>query len=444
MAAPAAAPASSPGAASPPGLEVLHINFEIKNFNYYDLTKETCPKKVKVPKKKPSAPAPKAAPKKGPLDPLGDLDKHLGTIKAKDADQDLDKAVEDIHSSSSDISKQVESGLDDFGSALNLPKLPYMAKENKAASLLQLGACAPMPDLTLASSPNKCSTVMDVLRDAIKETVLGVIRCLYQKSLLEPMAPGPAPAPSALPVLTLPGAPAGVSGLIPLPAQLPKESGFLSPGPAPAMGPAPSPGGAMPPFPDVKVFVTFSPGREMEGGRSTLVEVAFLDTPLNGIDDVAIAMPLIQASIDSGLFHAQVKAALHAVTGIKPKLHKIEMSMKVIEQIDLNKCEEHIRGIVNQFSLHYTRNQVPMALYNECTNFMTRMSFSHDYVLDPLDTIRCRKTTAKFAKHWDYGEKAEDSDFSDMCHQACEAKYGRGAPKCNLHEGEGLMMQPKL
>jgi len=195
-------------------------------------------------------------------------------------------------------------------------------------------------------------------------------------------------------------------------------------------------------MPDVRVFVTFSPGREMDGGRSTIVEIAFLDTPLNGIDDMAMAMPLIEQSLKSGIFHKQVKKALHAVTGIKAKIGKIELGMKMIEAFEVNKCEEHIKGIVTQFGLHYTRNQVPMALYNECTNFMTRMSFSHDYVLDPLDTIRCRKTTAKFAKHWDGGQKAEDTDFADMCVQACEAKYGRNAPRCNLHGGQGLLGSP--
>jgi len=450
---PAAGPAPGPADAKDaamPGLEAVHITFEIKNFNYFDLTKETCPKKVKVPKKKTAPPAPKADKgTKGLLDPLSGLDKQLGTIKAEDADPNVTAAVDDVSAHTDAMAKQVEGGLEDVADVFSgksstpsgdikmdkPPGLPWMDKK-KVASMIQLGACAPMPDLTETTTPNQCSTVMDVLRKAIKETVLGIIKCLYQQSLLSPMmAPGPAPMPAGLPMGLLPAAPAGVSGLVPLPPQQ-----FLAPGPAP--GPAPSPAGVVPAMPDVKVFVTFSPGREMEGGRSTLVEIAFLDTPNNGVDDIMLGMPLIEQSIATGIFHKQVKEALHAVTGVKPKLHKIELKTKMIEAFHVNKCEEHIKGIVHQFSLHYTRNQVPMALYNECTNFLTRMSFSHDYVLDPLDTVRCRKATAKFANHWDFGQNAEDSDFADMCLQACEAKYGRGAPTCNLHAGDGLLGQP--
>jgi len=125
--------APAPAAAAPaPALEALHINFEIKNFNYYDLTKETCPKKVKFFKKKKagkqlnSRPASKA----GPMSPLDHLDE-MGTIKAqpmaahgKDFDEnvkDFDKRVEkqdeeveeavgEVHSNSKNIGKQVESG----------------------------------------------------------------------------------------------------------------------------------------------------------------------------------------------------------------------------------------------------------------------------------------------------------------------------------------------
>lgn len=441
------APAPSPGL---PGLEALHITFEIKNFNYFDLTKETCPKKVKIAKKKKGLPSAKADNQKGILDHLGDrLDKSIQTVKSKsgDAEPNVDEAVDDVHGHSEQISKDIENGLDDVGKHIEggmevkteAPGLPWMKKKD-ASSLLQvaLGACAPLPDLTETKSPDKCSTVMDVLRDAIKETVLGIIACMWQKSLLEPMAPGPAPSPAALPGGLLPAAPAGAAGLVPLPPQ-----SFLGPGPSPGPAPGPAPSGA-PVMPDVRIFVTFTPGREVEGGRSTIVDIAFIDSPANGIDDIALAMPLITLSMESGLFKKQIKSALHAVTGIKPKIHGLEMNMKTIESFHTGKCEKHLKGIVKGFSLYYTRNQVPMALYNECTNFLTKMSFSHDYVLDPMDTVRCRRATRKFAEKWNHGSNAKEKDFEKMCFHACEAKYGRNAPTCNLHAGDKLLKQPQL
>jgi len=462
----AAGPAPAPGL---PGLEALHITFEIMNFNYFDLTKVTCPKKVKFPKSKAKAINKKAGKgsKKGPAfkDPLAHLDKALPTIKAGDVPEpNVTKAIHHVHGHSDAIAKEVQK-VDDFGKGVS-GKPPWMEKKGKkekakakdgddddegGASMLQVAACAPMPDLAEAKS-EECTTVMDVLRDAIKETVRGIIDCLYAQSLAAGPAgaPGPSPAGAAtLPVSALPAAPAGVSGLVPLPPQAAAAAGVflqnraLAPAPALAAGPAPAPI-AKATMPEVKIFVTFSPGREMEGGRSTIAEIAFLDTPKNGLNDVAMVMPLVGSALESGLLKKQVKKALKKVTGIKPKLHKVELKTKVIEQWDVVKCEEHIKGIVQQFTLHYTRNQVPMALYNECTNFMTKMSFSHDYVLDPQDTVRCRRATAKFASHWGFGENAKNSDFEDMCIKACEAKYGRNAPTCNLHSGDGLIDQPLL
>jgi len=460
--------------------------------------------------KKSSAKAPKAAGPQGVANPLNELEK-IDVIKADDLEPNVTAATEAVHGHSDAISKDIEGGFDAFGKQAKKDRraikkaaptgkaLPWMDKNKKkqadkdemkkkhakklqmkkeykkkqqqkeyekkqaqGASLLQLEACAPMPDLTETKS-TECTTVMDVLRTAIKETVRGIIACLWAKSLAgPPMGPAPAPAMMSLPIVTsgsvtsgLPAAPPGVTGLVPLPVQevagaaaflrnLANGNSFLearSPAPAFATAPGPAPGPASP-VPDVKIFVTFAPGRDMEGGKSTLVEIAFIDRPANGIDDVALVMPLVEQSIGSGLFHKQIRKALHAVTGMKPKLRKVEMKMKQIEQWEVQKCEQHIKGIVQQFTLHYTRNQVPMALYNECTNFMTKMSFSHDYVLDPMDTVRCRQSTAKFAEHWNLGENARDSDFQMVCVKACEAKFGRNAPKCNLVVGDGLLNQP--
>lgn len=451
--APAPAIAASPGPAVP-GLEALHVSFEIENFNYYDLTKVTCPKKVKVkvPKKNGGK-----APKNGKTvtSPGDDL---AGGI---DANANMDKAMKDIHGHTDDIEDRVK----DVKVHKDAPQLPFFAKakEKKVKdaqgkvinepTLLQVGACAKMPDLTETKS-KECTTIMDVLRTAIEETVRGILACMYQESLVKPFGLGPAPAPVALPVGLLPGAPAGVSGLVPLPPQpqlvavpFGSAAGFLqasAPAPASVGGQAPVMEALEAETPDkaVKIFVTFSPGKEMQGGRSTMVDIAFLDSPNNGVDDVLLVTPFIEVSVKRGLFKEQMNKALKRVTGIKPKLKKVTHGMKVIMPFDVQKCEKHIKSIVGQFSLHYTREQVPRALFNECTNFMTKISFSHDHVLDPMDTMRCRKATAKFTKHWGYGNNTTESDFEDMCHKACEAKYGNGAPTCNLLSGDQLMNQP--
>jgi len=194
----------------------------------------------------------------------------------------------------------------------------------------------------------------------------------------------------------------------------------------------------------VRVFVTFAPGRKVGTGRSTIVQIIFHDTPGNGIDDVAAVKPFLAWTREAGIFSHQLEHALGVVTSIKPRIKKVNIATEVIEQWNINKCESHIKDIVDDFTLHYTRAQVPMALYNECTNFMTRMSFSHDYVLDPMDTRRCKRATRKFEKKWNYGKNAEEKDFEGMCFQACEAKYGRNAPTCNIHAGDGLINQPLL
>merc|ERR1719253_696785 len=92
---------------------------------------------------------------------------------------------------------------------------------------------------------------------------------------------------------------------------------------------------------------------------------------------------------------------------LDPIVGGFKLKQKVIEQWDVRKCEKHIKDLVDVFAVHYTREQVPMALYNECTNFMTKLSFSHDYILDPLDTKRCRQATVKFATHWNFEKNTQ-------------------------------------
>jgi len=496
---------------APPTLETMRIKFEVENFNYYDLTKQTCPEKVQkhkhhkkeklinappapkaeesdaakgieVPKlpwmdgKQQDKPPPPSVPGPDDVDvpkvdmppppqpPKVQIGGKLPWMEKKNKTApsppkpappqkvDMAPAIADVHSNSDYISSQIRKGLGGFGSKDDSVKPPWMqkkAKAEKAESFLQLdmdriGACT-AAHVGEAKSL-ECTTIMDVLRDTIKDTVRGIINCLYQESL-NPVGPSPGPAPAPAKPAPVGGllpsapAPAGAAFLFAKPAEE-KKAAKVESAPAPAAGPAPGP--AAPPAPDVEIFVTFSPGKKVGAGRSTIVEITFTDTPKNGMDDVKAAKPFLQNSLGNGIFDKQMERSLRKVTHIKPVVRKEKMDTKDVEQWNTKKCEKHIKAIVDEFTHHYTRQQVPMALYNECTNFMTRMSFSHDYVLDPLDTKRCRRATRKFEKTWNYGKNTKENDFEEMCHNACEAKYGRNAPLCNVDQGDSLLDQPLL
>jgi len=449
----------------PPTMETLRIKFEIENFNYFDLTKESCPEKVvkkhhhhkkhhkkakadkdalepavtiappmpmpEVPKELPEAPVAMGGEAKGDSGKLPWMRKDAQKKAppppppAAQPRVDMAPAIDAVHANTDAIANGVKDALG--ANQAQAVKPPWMqkkeAKKSDAPSFLQVssgvGACIARKDFGETKS-TECTTVMDVLRDTIKDTVRDIVRCLYLDSLKAPAGPGPAAA--------LPAAPAGV------------PVAFLAVN-GPAAAPAPGPAGPPPP-PEMKIFVTFTPGRKIGSGRSTMVEITFLDTPGNTIDDVKTSKPFLVWCMNNGLFDKELGDALEQVTKITPDMHGEKMDTEKVEQWNIKKCEKHIRSIVDEFTHHYTRRQVPMALYNECTNFMTRMSFSHDYVLDPQDTIRCRRATRNFATHWNYGKKTEEKDFEEMCHNACEAKYGRKAPTCNVKEGDGLLGQP--
>jgi len=487
----------------PKSLETLSIKFLIKNFNYYDLTKESCPEslnkqqkspkeadnkgaKKKVVKKKvakkdgkgddgdfdvnvefpkiqlPKVPGPEAA--KVPDIGAGGMPWPVGTPPAprpvpgagKDVAPHGDApAVNEVHKNADKIAQHVQDGFKSMGNGQKQPGLPWMKKKGGASSLLQMGdvaECSVRQDLGHTSS-KKCTTIEKVLRTTIQETVAGIIRCLYRKSLIvapSPLSPAPAPAPVVSPQPPASMLPGGGQ-----PAPSPAAAVFLhlkaspapgaAPAPMPALAPAMAPAAAVAQEPMPLIFVTFTAGPRMgQSARGLGVTITFVDAPNNGIDDVAAAKPFLEYCLKNGLFEDQIEDGLMEVTNIEPSIRSVGMETKKIDQWNINKCEKHMRSIVKGFTRYYTRRQVPVALYNECTNFMTRMSFSHDHVLDAMDTKRCRRATRKFSKHWNYGDNAEEKDFEEMCFHACEAKYGRNAPTCNLHAGDKIIGQPLL
>lgn len=227
-------------------------------------------------------------------------------------------------------------------------------------------------------------------------------------------------------------------------------------GPGPAPAPAPGPMGVVPPIP--RVHVAFLPGSKMKRKhvdrminqpapndpipKTVLVKVTLFDRPNNGVNDMQLAAGVIKQSLDNGQLKAALNSAIYQVMGVKPKIAGLKMKAAVVKAWDIPKCKSHLNKLVNEFTVHYTRRQVPLALYNECNNFVTKISFSHDYVLDQRDAARCRKVTRKFAQKWKLGKNDGSKDYEDMCVRFCEARYGNDAPVCHISAGDQLASQP--
>merc|ERR1719223_1640396 len=96
---------------------------------------------------------------------------------------------------------------------------------------------------------------------------------------------------------------------------------------------------------------------------------------------------------------------------------------------------------------------VPTAIYNECTNFVAEVSFSHDHIFDVHDRMRCRHATVKLSKEWNFGKgqpgpgpapapapapgpAGANVDYLGFCAEVCEIKYGEDAPMCHVTEGK--------
>lgn len=450
--APNAAPAPAPAAAT---VKALRMSFEIKNYNYYDLTKETCPETQEQEEREVSSS--KKTSKGQKTSGMPNWNKAM-----KDFSAGVDSVGEDISGDAQKMKvggkpqpppwmekkdeRHVQSGekevirshhpdskvagvdnmaneMEDHAENLRVgekpPPPPWMDKENhKPLNLLEAGACViEHKDLAaIHSKSDACTTVMEVFRSTIKEVVRDVVKCTSKTTGLGGAA-APIPATSSSPAAFLQSTRQGTVAA----SSSQKPPSSLS---------------------EAATFVTFSPGAKVGQGKSIIVEVTFTDTPANGVDGVALTKQIIAAALKNGLLRKEMKTALEIVTGINPRLGKVTLQAKPVEAWDVKKCEGHVKHIVDRFSQHYTRAQVPMAIYNECTTFMTRMSFSNDYVLDHTDTLFCKRTTAKFANKWNFKDAVNPVDFEEMCVHACESKFGKNAPQCNVVAGDKLAGKP--
>jgi len=378
-------------------LECYSVSFEIEDINYFELSKEVCPKKVQTV----NAPRGNSQGDSGQSD---GFDEHEITI---------DHAVDHVQDHAEEIVDQAAKAFE--------MELPWVKADGEKGNLLQV-------DQSSHERVQKCTTMNALLREGIKKTVTEVLDSLLLQGhapTIHAGAPGPATSFAPTP-----------AAIVPLPPQV---QGFLQ---NRGLALAPAPAAAQGHKPDVRIFVAFSPGTPIaNGGRAVKVDISFTDKPNNKMHDVLSIIPAINHAINTGVLHEELREAIEEATGIKTRLGHIKAAIQTIEQWPIHLCETHIQEIVQNFTSHYTREQVPRALYNECTNFLTKFSFSHDYVLDKMDTAHCKQATVKLTKKWDYGENAEATDFEEMCLYACEAKYGRGAPTCNIAKGDNMLEQ---
>jgi len=270
------------------------------------------------------------------------------------------------------------------------------------------------------------------------ERVAGVIGKVFDDHLrdLGPAA-GPAAAPAA-------------------PPKTPSGLAMLNIAGAPVAGVAASPTTGETGNAPVNVFVTFKPGDtyKMEEetmsflqvgsvARTTYVQIQITDKPMTGMRLVEQAKAAVDKGIADGTLKKELVIQLKKLTSLKPRIIFAGQitKLRMIPEWSEVTCESHLEKVVRMFEVAYTRRMVPLALYNECTNFVTALSFSHDNIHSPLDKKKCRKASLKFGKRWDFNKaswkygttkKHEQMDYTTFCHDICEIRYGDGAPKCNV------------
>uniref|UniRef100_A0A7S4T2Y1 Subtilisin n=1 Tax=Alexandrium monilatum TaxID=311494 RepID=A0A7S4T2Y1_9DINO len=259
----------------------------------------------------------------------------------------------------------------------------------------------------------------------------------------------PMPLPGSLAPLKWAPSPAAVGGV-----GLAAAPPVPSPAPPSAM-PAKAAASVVAPGEQVNIFVSFRPGPKPKlpretflqasgPARSTTVDVMITNKPNTGADVLPQVGSILMNAQADGLLKRRLKAALFQATGIRPMVKGLRGPVPAhIRQWEEGHCEMHMERLVRLMEVAYTRRMVPQALYNECTNFIASLTFSHDAVASPLDRRKCRIATIKFAKRWDYG-KAEwtygmdgkqhkPTDFSGFCRDVCETRFGEDAPQCGVN-----------
>lgn len=170
------------------------------------------------------------------------------------------------------------------------------------------------------------------------------------------------------------------------------------------------------------------PRRARVGVASLSIGVNIVNHPVGSLDHLTQVLSILSEASEEGTLATALYIALEDALGVEPELRTISVAESRIALWNATACAGHLRKLVRRFSSSYTREQVPYALSQECTNWAARVSFTDDMVINSEDRAKCQAATKKFVRIWDYGKGKVD--YSDFCKELCQMKYGEGAIQC--------------
>jgi len=170
-------------------------------------------------------------------------------------------------------------------------------------------------------------------------------------------------------------------------------------------------------------------GRHARAGVATLlIGTSIVNHPPGSEDRLPQVLSILSEASEEGTLATALYIALEDALGVEPELQTINVATSHVALWNATACAGHMRKLVRRFSASYTREQVPYALNQECTNWAARVSFTDDTVINAEDRAKCQAATKRFVRIWDYGKGK--MDYSDFCKELCEMKYEQGAIQC--------------
>jgi hypothetical protein len=222
-----------------------------------------------------------------------------------------------------------------------------------------------------------------------------------------------------------------------------------------------------PPAQGQQILRHVNPYGKKTTGRTTRVEVTVTDQSGDGVDRLPVIQRALKSAQESGMLRMRIGSKVQDDTGVYPNFSSFGLRSQQIRQWSLAVCKKHMKQVVERFEVAYTRRMVPLAIFNECTNFMAAASFSHDDVPTEIDVKKCRAATTRFATQWNMGRgpralvapppglsltakgmkrvppNKEIVDMTGFCVDVCEHKFGFGSPWCHVTEGDQNLIKGK-
>lgn len=461
------APAAAPSAAPSPEMPGFSIRFEVANYNYDDLEQAAAYPAKPTPQPltnswKDRFPGHRLVPKVADKvrdevanefqnrfwGNTGDGIKRIVKAVAHTTEEVADATKETLHKNTDHVgdtmiagSRNVRDGvkqLADAGHEVTKATIGTTQDGVKDATTAIHEQVTFLAKMSATSTIDGEALVGDVVRQTIHDTV----EDLLEDGLNLELPAGPSPAPVA--------ADSDSASFLEGASQAPQSSDFLAQ--------TQKKKNVM--ESQVDIYVQFHPGTmrplklerrlqykkdkdkapEELAGRSTIVEVILTEKMGTTVDELPMLMAIVKHLERTGSLESHLEFALEKVTGLSPDIRGLTSSAEKIKQWSIDSCASHMKKVLHQFIIAYTRRMVPMAIFNECTNYMVELSFSHDAPATKLDRKQCRDATVKFAKAWNFGKgdqtgnvtSAAPLDFRTFCSDVCMAKHGTEAPQCHV------------